>query len=151
MQLRKRRLFISFDYDNDLVLKDFMIGQSKNVDSPFEIEDWSMKEAAPQRNWEAEAAKRISRSDTILVMLGPHTHRARGVSKEVSVANKLGKEIFQIIGYQNSNPQRVANAGPVYNWSWPNLKALISPIKTLDLPSFNRQFGNRSPFRNRFR
>jgi len=35
----KPRVFISFDFDNDKALKDFLVGQSKNTDSPFEISD----------------------------------------------------------------------------------------------------------------
>ena len=43
----KKRLFVSFDFDNDKILKDFIIGQSKLQDSPFEVIDTSMKEAVP--------------------------------------------------------------------------------------------------------
>ena len=46
------RVFFSFDFDNDLALKNLMKGQLKLPGSPFEAADWSMKEAAPQRNWE---------------------------------------------------------------------------------------------------
>jgi len=51
MVSQKPRVFVSFDFDNDKILKDFIIGQSKLSDSPFEISDWSMKEAAAQANW----------------------------------------------------------------------------------------------------
>ena len=47
-----KKVFVSFDFDNDKALKEFIIGQSKLPDSPFEVADWSMKEAAPQRSWE---------------------------------------------------------------------------------------------------
>ena len=46
-----KKVFVSFDFDNDKALKVFSIGQSKLLDSPFEVADWSMKEAAPQRSW----------------------------------------------------------------------------------------------------
>ena len=49
---KKKRVFVSFDYENDKVLKTFVAGQAKHPDTPFEIIDWSMKEAAPERNWE---------------------------------------------------------------------------------------------------
>ena len=41
----KKRVFISFDYDHDLDLKNLLVGQAKNEDSPFEIADFSIKEA----------------------------------------------------------------------------------------------------------
>jgi len=90
----KPRVFISFDYDNDKALKDFLVGQSKT----FEISDWSMKEEAPEEYWETEAERRISRSDMVIVMVGPKTHNAPGVLKEVWITRKLEKPIYQIIG-----------------------------------------------------
>lgn len=40
----KKRVFISFDYDNDLDLKTLLVGQARNSDSPFEVIDMSIKE-----------------------------------------------------------------------------------------------------------
>lgn len=37
--MAKKRVFVSFDFDNDKVLKDFVIGQSRLTDSPFEVID----------------------------------------------------------------------------------------------------------------
>lgn len=122
----KKRVFVSFDFDNDKRLKDFIIGQSKNPDSPFEIADWSMKEAAPERNWEDEARTRILRSDVVIVMVGSSTNGASGVLKEVKMAQEAGKPIFQIIGYKDSNPSPVQDAGPLLRWNWENLKQRLS-------------------------
>lgn len=122
---KKKRVFVSFDFDNDKTLKDFIIGQSRNSDSPFEVSDWSMKEAAPQRNWEAEAERRIRSSDIVVVMVGPETHRAPGVMKEVGMARRNGVRIVQIIGYRDSSPRAVPNAGRLYRWDWGNLKRLL--------------------------
>ena len=125
MVSQKPRVFVSFNFDNDKVLKDFIVGQSKLSDSPFEISDWSMKEAAPQANWEAEARARISRSDMVIVMVGPKTDKAPGVLKEVKIARALKKPIYQIIGYKNGNYTPVPDAGRLYSWNWDNLKKLF--------------------------
>lgn len=121
----KKKVFVSFDFDNDKTLKDFIIGQSKNPDSPFEVADWSMKEAAPQRNWEDEAKERINRSDVVIVMVGNSTHKAPGVLKEVKMARQAGKPIYQIIGYRDSSPTPVPDAGRLLLWNWDNLKKLF--------------------------
>lgn len=121
----KPKVFISFDFDNDKTLKDFIVGQSKLSNSPFEISDWSMKEAAPQRDWEARAKARISRSDMIIVMVGPKTHKASGVLKEIKMARNLNKPIYQVIGYKSGNYKPVPNAGRLYRWNWENLKNLF--------------------------
>ena len=129
MVSQKPRVFVSFDFDNDKIVKDFIVGQSKLSDSPFEISDWSMKEAAPQANWEAEARARISRSDMVIVMVGSKTYKAPGVLKEVKIARVLKKPIYQIIGYRNGNYTPVPDAGRLYSWNWDNLKKLFQGIK----------------------
>lgn len=126
MRQRKKRVFVSFDFDNDRVLKDFIIGQSEKPDSPFEVADWSMKEAAPQKEWEDDARNRINRSDLVVVMVGRLTYKAPGVLKEVKMARDAGKPIYQIIGYKDSQPTGVPDAGRLLRWNWDNLKNLFN-------------------------
>jgi hypothetical protein len=121
------RLFVSYDFDNDKKLKDFIIGQAKLPDSPFEVSDHSLKEAAPERDWEAKARAAIGRCDKFIVMLGPRTRYASGVRKEIAMAKALGKPRFQIIGYRDgSRAWAVPDAGVTYSWNWPNLKKLLA-------------------------
>lgn len=121
----KKRVFVSFDFDNDKKLKDFVIGQSKLPDSPFNVADHSLKEAAPEKDWEKKADAAIARSDIVLVMVGPKTHKAHGVLKEVKMARARDKKIVQVIGYRNGNYSRVPDAGMLYRWNWDNLKKLL--------------------------
>ncbi len=124
--MAKKRVFVSFDFDNDKTLKDFLIGQSKLEDSPFEVIDTSLKEAAPENSWLEKARVAITRSDVFLVMLGPKTRNAPGVLKEVKIASELNKTRFQIIGSKDGSDEwGVPNAGRVYRWSWDNLKNLL--------------------------
>jgi len=125
--MAKTRVFVSFDFDNDKVLRDFIIGQAKNSDSPFEVTDHSLKEEAPEKDWAEKARRAISKSDVFIVMLGSKTKNASGVLKEVAMANELEKQKFQIIGYKDgSEDWAVPNAGRVYRWDWDNLKKLLS-------------------------
>ena len=125
--MAKKKVFVSFDFDNDKALKDFIIGQAKNPDSPFEVSDHSLKEAAPEKDWVEKARRAISRSDVLIVMLGPKTKKASGVLKEVKIANELKKKKFQIIGYKvGTEDWRVPDAGRVYRWNWENLKKLLA-------------------------
>ncbi len=122
-----KRVFVSFDFDNDKELKEFIIGQAKNPDSPFEVADFSLKEAAPERDWLAKARRAITRSDVFIIMLGSKTRFASGVKKEVKIANDLNKKRFQIIGRRHGTENwRVINGGRVYRWNWKNLKKLLS-------------------------
>ena len=126
MASEKTKVFVSFDFDHDKTLKDFIIGQAKLADSPFEVSDYSLKEAAPDKEWLDKAHRAIARSDVFMVMLGPHTKNASGVLKEVKIANELEKTKFQLIGYKDgSSDLAVPNAGRVYSWDWDNLKKLL--------------------------
>jgi predicted GTPase len=123
--MAKKRVFVSFDFDNDKVLKDFIIGQSRLNDSPFEVIDTSLKEAAPMKTWEDKARAAIKRSDLVIVMVGTQTHKAPGVLKEVAMARDEGISIVQVIGYKDGNYTAVPNAGRLYAWNWENLKKLL--------------------------
>lgn len=124
--MTKKRVFISFDFDNDRLLRDFMLGQARLPDSPFEVIDHSLKEAAPERNWEAKARAAIARSDIVIVMVGNDTHRAGGVLKEITMAREAGVQVVQVIGYKDGDYTPVPNAGRLYAWNWQNLKKLLS-------------------------
>lgn len=125
--MAKKKVFISFDFDNDKSVKEFIMGQTKLDDCPFEISDYSLKEEAPEREWLEKARRAISRAEIFIVMLGPKTKRASGVLKEVKIADELKKTRFQIIGYRNGSLDwGVPNAGRVYKWNWETLKKLLS-------------------------
>jgi MTH538 TIR-like domain (DUF1863) len=124
--MAKKAVFVSFDFDNDKTLKDFIVGQSKHTDSPFEVIDHSLKEAAPEKDWADKARRAINRSEIVLVMVGPKTHKAPGVLREVAMAREANKEIVQIIGYKDGNYTAVPDAGRLYAWNWDNLKKLLT-------------------------
>jgi hypothetical protein len=125
-EMSKKRVFISFDFDNDRALKDFVIGQSRLPASPFDVIDHSLKEAAPERDWKQKAKAAISRADIVLVIAGEHAYCARGVLAEIEMAREEGIPIVQMIGYQDRNCPAVPKAGRLYAWNWENLKNLLS-------------------------
>lgn len=121
------RVFISFDYDHDAALKDFLVGQAKNDDSPFEFADASVK-AHLTGDWEEKVRGRIDRADQVAVICGKHTDRATGVAAEVAIAQELEKPYFLLAGYSdggNKKPATALAADKVYEWTWDNLKSLI--------------------------
>jgi hypothetical protein len=129
--MAKKPAFVSFDFDNDKVLKDFIIGQSRHEDSPFNVIDHSLKEAAPEKDWADKARRAIKRAEIVLVMVGEKTHKAPGVLKEIAMAREEKVKIVQIIGYKDGNYTAVPDAGRLYAWNWENLKALLSRSRRL--------------------
>jgi hypothetical protein len=119
--LKRKRVFVSFDYDKDKYLKDMLVGQARNPESPFVIADHSLKEAAPERNWKSKAKQKIENVDAVIVIAGKNTHKAAGVRAEVRMAKKAGVPIMQIRGRKNAEIKGVKGAGRVNNWTWKNL------------------------------
>jgi hypothetical protein len=125
--MANKRVFVSFDYDHDAVLKEFLVGQAKNEDSPFELSDWSIKEAISEE-WKKKARTRIRGVDVVAVICGEHTNTATGVSAEVKIAQDEGVSYFLLKGYSEKTcvkPTAAKADDKIYNWTWDNLKILI--------------------------
>jgi hypothetical protein len=125
--MAKKRVFISFDYDNDEILKTFLVGQGKHEDSPFELSDWSIKEALTG-NWTAKARTRIKGVDLLAVICGEHTDKAVGVSAELTIAQEEEVPYFLLCGYSDKTcvkPKAAKSNDKIYKWTWDNLKSLI--------------------------
>lgn len=125
--MNKKRTFISFDYDHDVSLKNLLVGQSKNDDSPFEILDMSIKEAIAY-NWKDNARRRIRSCDVVVVICGEHTDTATGVSAELEIAQEESTPYFLLHGYPDKvckKPKTAKNNDKIYNWTWDNLKLLF--------------------------
>lgn len=124
--MAKVPVFISFDYDHDNDCKNMLVGQAKNEDSPFEIEDWSIKEASS--DWKEKARTRIRRVDQVIVLCGEHTDTATGVNAEIKIARDEQKPYFLLRGRAGGTcrkPTAALSTDRIYDWTWPNLKKLI--------------------------
>lgn len=124
---KKVPVYICFDYDNDNDLKVLLVGQAKNEDSPFEIVDWSIKDASA--DWKDKARARIKRSDQVAVICGEHTDTATGVSEEIKIARDEKKPYFLLKGRANKTckkPKAALESDKIYTWTWDNLKKLIA-------------------------
>lgn len=121
--MAKTKVFVSFDYDHDAALKDTLIGQSKLPDSPFSINDVSLKEAIPE--WQQKAHVAIASCDVFVLLLGDYTYQAQGVRREVKMAKQLGKRTFQL-RKRGHSPIPVDGAGEVVAWKWKNLKKWLA-------------------------
>jgi len=125
--MTSKRVFISFDFDNDEDLRVLLVGQAKNSDSPFEIKDRSIKEPL-SGDWKAKIKRRMSNIDIVIVMCGTNTHNAAGVSAELTIAREAGKPYFLLHGRSSqkcTKPTSALHTDKIYSWTWDNLKKLI--------------------------
>lgn len=125
--MAKTRVFISFDFDHDEDLRNLVVGQSKNPDSPFELSDWSVKEPMTG-DWKAKVRTRIRSVDQVMVICGQYTHTATGVATELQIAGEERKPYFLLWGRADKTCTKPTSATPddkIYKWTWENLKQLI--------------------------
>ena len=124
----KKRIFISFDIDNDGRAKDLLAGQAKHPDSPFEFKDNSVKSHL-SGDWEQKVSRRMDNIDVVIVLCGSKTHTADGVATELSIAKQKNKPYFLLAAYKDKNrtkPTSASSSDKIYEWTWDNLKVLIS-------------------------
>ena len=125
--MAKKRVFTSFDFDHDEDLRNLLIGQSKNPDSPFEMADWSVKESMTG-DWKEKVRTRIKRCDLVTVICGEYTDTAPGVSAEITIAQEESISYFLLWGRSGKTckkPKSAKSSDKIYKWTWDNLKNLI--------------------------
>ena len=126
-----KRAFISFDFDHDEELRNALVGQARNPDSPFRIVDMSVHERF-ESNWREQVRARIREVDLTIVICGEHTHTASGVAAELDFTQKMGKPYFLLRGRRKVTCRRPAmarNTDEMHDWTWHNLKQLIAGLK----------------------
>ena len=125
--MAKKRVFTSFDFEHDEDLRNLLVGQAANPDSPFEMADWSVK-ALMIGDWKDKVRTRIKQCDLVIVMCGEHTDTASGVSAELTIAQEDSIPYFLVEGRSSKTcrkPKSAKSSDKMYRWTWDNLKALI--------------------------
>lgn len=123
--MSKKKIFVSFDFDNDRELKNAIVAKSQNADAPFKVANWSMKPNDQDKKWQKEAKFRISRCDILLVLAGENTHQAIGVKQEIAIARAQNMKIIQLKGDNEKDCPIVEFAGKQHDWTWDNLVKLL--------------------------
>ena len=125
--MKKKKVFISFDYDHDSEIKEALVAQANNDDSPFEIYDMSIKEPIDSK-WKEYARKRIKSCDCVIFLCGYYTDTAKGVTAEMSITREEKVPYFLLGGRNGNNIKKPSNSltdDDVYKWTWENLKLLL--------------------------
>lgn len=125
--MAKKRVFISFDYDNDEGAKIMLAGQSALPDSPFEFKDASVRDHLTG-DWKDKVSRRMDNVDIVIILCGTKTHSAAGVAAELEIAKSKGKPYFLLTAYSDktcTKPTTASAEDKLYKWTWDNLKTLI--------------------------
>lgn len=123
----KKRVFISFDIDNDEGTKAMLAGQAKLPDSPFDFTDASVKYHLTG-DWKQKVRDRMDNVDQMIVLCGQKTHTATGVAAELEIAQEKSKGYFLLRAYSDktcTKPTSAKAGDKIYDWTWDNLKKLV--------------------------
>ena len=123
--MARTKVFVSFEYETGYELKETLIGQAKQQDSPFSVTDSSLKEREPESDWRDKARQAIEGCDVFVTLLSENTHNAPGVLEEIEIARSLKKRRFQLRP-QGHKWSEMPGGGELVVWTWPNLQRALA-------------------------
>ncbi len=129
--MAKPRAFISFDFDHNEREKNLFVGQGKLPDTPWEIADWSSKEALAQSKWEEIIKDKINKCNMVIVLVGRNMAGATGVAKEITMAKKQDVPVFGVYvddANSSSNLPTGLQRNRTITWKWPNVAAAVKQM-----------------------
>lgn len=125
------RAFVSFDYDHNENEKMLFVGQAKNSNTPFSIQDWSAKSSMPQSQWEAKVKEKINKCNMLIVLVGKTMASATGVPKEITMASSQDVPVFGVyVGGANStsNLPKGLPRNRTIKWEWDGIASAVSQM-----------------------
>ncbi len=122
-----KRIFIAFAIE-DVRSRDFLVGQAKNDNSPFEFIDMSVKQPW-ETDWETKCRARIKTCDGVIALISKHTPLATGQLFEIKTAGE--ENVPTMLMYSSSDRPILPSSlnGKLINiWSWDNIKSFINKL-----------------------
>lgn len=123
------RIFIAFAIE-DKWARDYLVGQAKNENSPFEFVDMSVKEPWSD-SWKTRCRTRIKGCDGVIAMVSKNTANADGQLWEIRCAKEEGKRIRGFYTTPDDRPQTLPkelDGVRVVAWTWPNIKSFLDSL-----------------------
>ncbi len=120
--MAKKKVFISYDYDNDKHYKNLLVAWDKNSEFDFGFSDQSADVSI--QSTDAAAIKRaisakINAATYFLCLVGPKTSQSSWVSWEIDKAKELKKRLVVVkISSGNTAPSGLLNAGASWAMSF---------------------------------
>jgi hypothetical protein len=123
-----KRIFISFAIE-DVKYRDFLVGQAKHGDSPFEFVDMSVKEPWDSA-WKTRCRTRIKGCDGVIALISKNTAKAEGALWEMNCAVEEGIPVMAVHIYKNDKGPvpSVLGKAPDIEWGWNGIAAFIDSL-----------------------
>lgn len=136
-----KRVFISFDYEDDAKYRNLLVAWSENEDINFKFDDRTPMEIQTDSVSKVKEVltKKIKESDICLVIIGDNANKKHKDSLEIGFKNWINYEIskakefsLKLIGVKinllNNLPEELHNAGAKIIYSF-NREEIIKAIK----------------------
>lgn len=126
---KKNRIFISFAKE-DIQLRDFLVGQARNDNSPFEFVDMSVKEPWDS-SWKTNCRTKIKGCDGMLIIVTKNSKNANGQLWEISCAKEEGIPCRGIWGHADDKPASLPlelDGIRIVYWTWDNIKNWLDTL-----------------------
>jgi hypothetical protein len=120
--MAKKRIFISYDYDNDKHYKNLLVAWDKNKEFDFAFYDASVDVSVDSTD--AAAIKRvisarIKSAAHFLCIVGKHTHKSGWVTWEIEKAVELKRKLVAVkTDSGNTSPSAIQGAGAKWAMSF---------------------------------
>ena len=124
-----KRIFISFAIEDEN-LRDFLRGQSRNTNSPFEFVDMSVKQPWDSQ-WKTKCRTRIRGCDGMISIITRNTKKADGQIWEMNCAIDEGIPLLAFYGNKDHIGATIPNECgylPVVDWNWEKISAWIKQL-----------------------
>ena len=117
----KKTIFVAFAIEDENQ-RDLLKGQSRNIKSPFEYTDMSVKKAYDSE-WKEHVRTRIRRSDGVIALISKNSLTSEGQKWEIQCAKEENKKILGIWAYQNdyTNLKGIQST----SWKWDTISNFI--------------------------
>ena len=124
-----KRIFISFAME-DVRLRDFLVGQSKNESSPIDFTDMSVKKPWDS-SWKTNCRSKIKGCHGIVALITKNSKTADGQLWEIKCAKEEGIPILGIWGYPDNHPTNLPSeltSITIKTWSWHTISEWIKSL-----------------------
>lgn len=121
----RKTIFIAFAKEDENI-RDFLKGQARNNNSPFDFIDMSVKDAYKESEWKEKVRTRIRRSDGVLVVVSKNSPNSKGQKWEIKCAIEEGKPIRGIRAHSEDLTD-IEGILTMY-WTWDDIANWINSL-----------------------
>lgn len=122
-----KRVFIAFAIE-DKTYRDFLVGQARLRESPFDFVDMSAKDPWDE-NWKTNCRARVKGCDGVIALISKNTAKADGQKWEIQCAFDEGVPTM-LMWINDNRPTLPAmfNGKRINVWNWDNLEAFMDKL-----------------------